>query len=83
MMNITRFWKFTISQGLLVKYRETEVQHNKIIDFSVLNLAYKRIRLSMYKKTIFYLHFLQEIPYSRKSKLKYLKYIYMCAYKQL
>ena len=39
MMNITRFGKFTVSQGLLVKVRKTEVQHNKIIDFPVLSLV--------------------------------------------
>ena len=43
-MNITRFWKFTISQGLLVKFRETEEEHNEIIDFSVLKFStYNRI----------------------------------------
>ena len=38
-MNITRFKKITINQGLLVNFRETEVQHNKIIDFSVIKFS--------------------------------------------
>ena len=37
MMNITRYQRFTISHGFLVKFRETEVQHNKINYFSVLS----------------------------------------------
>ena len=49
MMNITGLWKFTASQGLLVKLRETEVHIKKINLFSVLEFStFNRIRLSMY-----------------------------------
>ena len=82
MINITRFWKFTISWGLLVKFWDTEVQHNKIVNFSVLKFS-NRIRLSIYKNLQdFIFFFCKNKKWLSLNKIKYLKGIFINKYFQ-